>query len=310
MKPDKNAYFLDVDYWYYARVAKYIANVEQSLPDCVDFYFSICVGDEENKIPNPYRIHFLRYVPELLSVAGYRQAKKMHSDWFCLPPDEDPEMTVPKVDFINFSELIETSPTFKECYQKSRDTIVYQLSKYRNNNIKKLLESQVLRMIENNQIEEDGTFGMTITELVTTEEQVLPVFDTYHFHEVSLSDHLVYGIHDDVDGLLCTASMLRVIALGKMNKKGMNTEITIDQLGFYLKDQYAFDSESEDTALSYCEIIDKEKVIFSKKPVIEKESFKITPASYCNYRKDHEQGGNFTWYSSIHFEEVSIEFVV
>ena len=86
--------------------------------------------------------------------------------------------------------------------------------------------------------------------------------------------------------------------------------IHIERLGFYLKDQYSFHSNPEDISLSYCEIIDKDRVVFSKEPVIEEESFKITPENYNHYRKDHEFGGDFNWYSTIHYEKVSIELIL
>ncbi|GAA4107035.1 hypothetical protein GCM10022393_01930 [Aquimarina addita] len=314
IRPDKNGYFLDIDYWYYTRVAKHITTGNY-LPSCIDFYFSICVGEEENEIPNPYKVHFIRYLPELLAVSGYKQAKKLHSTWFCLPPEEDPDDITPQMEVLHFEKLLEISNSFRELYQENLDRVIVQISKSGANTIKKSLKDKVQKAIKNNDLKTEEfslqpTFGTLETKIMNTEYGCIPVFDSYHFHEQPVLDDITLCIDDDIDGLLLKNCMLRVIAFGKVAPTGTNTKIQIEQLGFYLKDQYGFYEDKKEDIISYCEIIDKEKVIFSNKPVIREESFLITSTNYYNYRKDHDMGGDFNWYSSIHLEEVSIEVIV
>jgi len=310
MKPDKNAYFLDIDYWYYTRVAKYIRTTEDGLPGCIDFYFSICIGEEENLIPNPYRVHFIKYVPELLEVAGYKQAKKAHSTWFCLPTENNAELADPQIDLIDFTTLLETSSICKEFYHKHCEKIIAQISRSNRNEIKKALVEQVQKVIDIYRDEEVYSFGSVTDTLTDTGDILVPLFDTFHFYETSLQETVSDGINDEIDGLMFTNCSLRAIAFGKVTKEKTHLGIQIERLGFYLKDQYAFDNENEAMSLGYCEVIDKQKVIFDKQPVIRKESFEITPASYHRYRKDHELGGDFNWYSTIHFEKVSIALIL
>ncbi|WP_298549071.1 DUF6402 family protein [uncultured Aquimarina sp.] len=310
MKDDKNSYFLDIDYWYYTRVAKYINVIKRTLPTCIDFYFSICIGNEENEIPNPYRVHFIKYIPDLLEIAGYKQAKKAHGNWFCLPAEDNPEIANPILDFIDFTTLLETSSRFEQIYQVHYEKIIAQISRSNRNEIKKSLVYQVQKMIDIYREEEAYSFGILETELVDQEEALVPLFDTNHFYEMSLQEYFIKEIDDDMDGLLFNDCSMRVIAFGKISKKETHLGIHIERLGFYLKDQYSFENENEEISLSYCEIIDKGKVIFNQEPIIKEESFKITPANYSNYRKDHELGGDFNWYSTIHFKEVSIELIL
>ncbi|MHA7060137.1 DUF6402 family protein [Aquimarina sp. M1] len=311
MKPDKNAYFLDIDYWYYTRVAKYINDTESPLPTCIDFYFSICIGNEENSIPNPYRVHFIKYVPELLEIAGYKQAKKVHSTWFCLPSENNTEMIDPVIDLIDFATLLETSLLFKDLYQKHCEKVIAQISRSNRNDIKKSLVHQVQKFIDIYREDKTYTFGSIKATLTNIDDNILvPFFDTFHFYNATLQEHLTDGIDAEMDGLLFTNCLLRVIAFGKISKEETHLGVHIERLGFYLKDQYTFREDKNETSLGYCEVIDKEKVVFNKTPVIKEESFKITPASYNSYRKDHELRGDFNWYSSIHFEDVSVNLIL
>ncbi|GAA0734042.1 hypothetical protein GCM10009430_48810 [Aquimarina litoralis] len=311
LKPDKNAYFLDIDYWYYTRVAKYINDSESSLPTCIDFYFSICIGEEENSIPNPYRVHFIKYLPELLEIAGYKQAKKAHSTWFFLPSEDNVEIADPRTNHVDFTKLLETSLVFKNLYRKHCEKVITQISRSNRNEIKKCLVNQVQKVIDIYQDDKTYDFGSLETTIVDTEDHVLvPLFDTFHFYNASLQEHLTYGFDDDMDGLLLTDCSLRSIAFGKIIKEETHLQIRIERLGFYIKDQYAFNEEQGNLPLSHCEVIDKEKVVFNRTPVIKEESFKIIPTNYFSYRKDHELGGDFNWYSTVHFEDVSIKLIL
>lgn len=310
IKPEENAYFLDIDYWYYTRVAKYIKSIESALPNCIDFYFSVCIGNEENSIPNPYRVHFIKYVPELLEISGYRQAKQAHSKWFCLPSEDNAEIVNPETSYIEFTTLLETSSLFKSFYQKHCEKVIAQISRSNRNEIKKKMVNQIQKVIDIYREERIYDFGSIATTIMNIDDMLVPKFDTFHFYEASLQEYVVDGIDDEMDGLLFTDCVLRVIALGKITKEKDHIGILIERLGFYIKDQYTFNRDNEEMSLSYCEIIDKDRVVFSKEPVIEEESFKITASNYHNYRKDQELGGDFFWYSNIHFEDVSIELIL
>ncbi len=310
IKPKKNAYFLDVDYWYYTRVAKYLNNSSDSLPIRIDFYFSICIGDEENEIPNPYRVHFIKYIPELLEIAGYKQAKKAHSMWFRLPAEDNADIAEPVINLIDFTVLLHNSSNFKYIYQKHLEKIITLISTANRNDVKKSLANQLQKFIDINTQEIAYSFGNTDYKFTDSNDLLVPVFDTFYFYEAQLQKQLVNGIDDEMDGLLFSDCYLRVIALGKIIKKKTHLGIRVERLGFYLKDQFGFSEYNDEVSLSYCEVIDKEKVVFSREPIINNESFKITSASYQNYRKDHELGGDFNWYSNIHFEEVSIDLIL
>lgn len=317
IKPDANSYFLDIDYWFYTRVAKYIGGSSKSLPSCIDFSFSICIGEEENEIPNIYKIHFIRYLPELVTKTTFFKAESPYKKWFVGQAEDDATAVAPEIDFVDFEELLSFSDLFKKQYSDLVQNVIKRLEGFGHSEIKEGLRTSIKKMILDKEVMEPSTmddvyaFGNIAYDVVDTDNGLEPNYHVYNFHSAPIEESYKVALLQETKGLLSRTPVMHVIAIGKLTYFQGKTKVNVKQLGFYVKDRYSFNEVNEPVpSLAMCRIDSKEEVFFDSSSVENTGYFEINNNNFVAYRKDHDRGGDFNWYSSIHLVEVSIDLIV
>lgn len=319
IKQDDNKWFIVIDYSFYSKAAKKIGASGKPLPNIIDFSFKVVIDEEENEVASTFSIHFVRYIPKLLTTLGFTNAEKLQRIWFTKGNNIDKDTVDPIIDAVSFDWAIAESSQVNTEY---RQFLIETGTKLNNNyhllgnKIRDSLKSEIEKMInegivnlptENN----NQPFGVTNSQIITYRGEKIPEYEKYYFESKPFSGFFDLGIHFAFDGLDDFIASLanfnyHLFATGELEYNtswlGDTIDINVKQFGVYIKDSFDFIDDNPAEAsqpLGYWKINDDKTIEVERETNETSEYFEVTNKSYREYRDAHGMGYNYHLYSTV-----------
>lgn len=333
-KSGENSWYIDIDYMFYNRVAKKIVKgTFNALPNIIDFSFKITIGDEETEVLGFYTIHFVRYIPKILTILGWTNAEKAQRIWFTNKANTDKAKEIPKLDNFTWEWVVSESNQVKKEYETFFRDTKSELNAIFDNLVKKSLRNEIHKLIKEKrtflptpeQPEHDfGTFEKKIVDKKRINGiEKMPEIEVYYFlsrklESIDMAQHYAF---DGMDDFIATIGRFnyRVAAKGKLVYDAGNffsspsTKIKVTKLAFYIKDNFDFVDEPNKSSqhLGYWKIIDKNEIQVDYTEILDLNSYyHITNKTYTDYRDAHNKGYDFHAYSTLNIQDVDIELTL
>lgn len=321
----ENVYSIWIDYYLYNLSAKKIVKSGNSLPNIIDFSFKVLIGETESEIQNTITVHFVRYIPKLLNILGFKNGEKLQRIWFTKGNNTDKKIVDPEVDIVEWNWVTSESAQIKgEAKEFMIDTLI-KFSAAFNNKVKRALKGEINRMIAAGLTSlptvnyPKRTFGVTDASIITHNGEKAPKFEKYYFNSKPFSGFWDIGMHYIFDGFDDSIASLanfnyHMFATGELvYDKGNrffnpSVKIKIKKLGVYIKDSWDFidDDPSSSQNLGWWKINGKNSIEIENSVYLSKSDyFHVTNKSYQDYRNDHGVGYNYHLYSTIHYENIN-----
>ncbi|WP_298547670.1 DUF6402 family protein [uncultured Aquimarina sp.] len=327
-KKGENRWYKVIDYSFYNAVAKKVASSGKVLPNIIEFSFKIVLDDEEEEVPDIYEVHFIRYIPALMSIKGWTNAVNLQKIWFTKGKNDDKKSVDPEIDAFTWSWVVaESSQVNGEYEEFFRDT-KNELDAYFNNNVKKALKGEIRKMIPKglatlpDASNKTTSFGTFDTAIETYRSEKMPKFEVYYFNSKPFSGFWDLGLHyafDGIDDFIATLANFNyhVAAKGQLeyDAGGMfsspSTKIKVQELAFFIKDNFDFvddDPNEPSQPLGYWKIKSKTELeVERSEPSNVGDYYEVTNKSYRDYRDVHNMGYDFHVYSTLNKQTVDIE---
>lgn len=336
-KDAANIYWIEIDLTFYNEVAKIIGSTDTDtpLPNIIDFSFKVLIDKQEDDLQGTVSVHFVRYMPQILNILGWEYGEKFQRIWFTEGNLVERETEDPKLDAISWSWIMQSSDEAREEYIQLKNETIENLGAFFDNNTRKSLKSEINKMInegltsiptaENPRSE----FGVYSEKIITKPSkrfpngEEMPEFEKYYFNSKAFGGPFDLGKHyvrngrkfDDFIAALATYNY-HVMGSGYLTfKKGGRwssdyTEVTVDTLGFYVKDSFDFidDDPTVEQPLGFWKVVDMDTIEVKKDPDNKNEFFEVTNRNFRDYRDAHNMGYNFHLYSTIFKLSTNISF--
>ncbi len=326
-KEGENSWYIVIDYWYYNAVAKKLVNSGKPLPNIIEFSFKIVLEEKEEEVPDVYEVHFVRYMPKLLNILGYKYGEKFQRIWFTNKSNTNKENVDPKIDAFDWNWIVAESDQIKGEYNEFLRDTKTELNALFNNDVKKSIRYEINKMISRNiaklptKKNPKTSFGSFDKKIETYKGEKMPLFEVLYFNSKEFSGALDNGLHyifDGIDDFIAAIATTNfhltakgdLIYVPKSFFSNASVKIKINQFAFYIKDRFDFEDEpNEDSQhLGYWKLINKNKVQVDYIEILDKSSyFHVTNKTYRNYRNAHKKGYDFHLYSTLNIQNVDIE---
>lgn len=339
----ENHFWIVMDFVFYNNVAKILATNGKPLATKITFFFELEVTIncdnkstiETEALDESLTLHFVRYIPELMSVLNFSNGEKLMNNWFENKKNETIEKVNPELNFVAWDWLINESEEFKEEYIAFKNDTIKELHATFNNDSKNILRSEINKMIKDGLITQPTknnikvNFGVSSNDFISynnslyPNKEIMPKFEKYYFKYKSfegkfdvLKHYIREGAVDDFIAAIATCNF-RVYATGYLAYKeggyfsSDHTIIHITKLSFYIKDRYDFadDDPNNSQFLGYWKIIDKNNIKVSLTNITGKNYYEIKNKHFTDYRKVHDHGYDYHLYSTLkhHITDISLK---
>lgn len=332
-KQENFIYFLECNYYIYDRIAKQLVGENNKLPTQINIYMKLSIFDDENNLlaekecEDFYRIHFVRYIPDILNLKKWYLAKNLQDIWFCSDVntnyrDKNPGPLVDQIEWRWIMKYPEVANEFLKFDDQQRNPLFKKKKDLESNirrEIEKMIECGYAKKPTKEDPEQDfGYFGDDYRKIgrykKTYGDEDAPLFENfyhsnYEYDKWDVGQELVqnFGVNEFIAAIaqfsfhVYATGKLRYISEGK-------TEVFVESFVYYLWDRFNFtnDPEKGDEELGLWKIIETEngkndfKVDIPIMTFDETGKYEVTNDSYNNYRRDHKMGGDFSIYSTRH----------
>ena len=253
------------------------------------------------------KVHAVIYLPEIMKKLGWNYSFKSQDDWFKGNPNNYPWESSPKVNDFEFEWALNFE-RFKANYEANKDVWKDDKSiiSLRNEIKKMITDGYAITPTVKNKKTTFGTFGGNIISLSRKHDEVgyanesMPLFEKYYFKNLEFDELTITGDLDDFFGSIANCN-IHFAAKGELEYKGIdNIEVTITELGVYVKDGFDFVGTQQ---LGFWSLKDK-NVTKGLKP----DYNLVDNKSYRDYQSDSKKGGNFYRYSKIYIQKPNFKF--
>ncbi|MDR7212193.1 DUF6402 family protein [Flavobacterium piscis] len=284
--------------------------------DIAEYIFEIKIDNGEYSNEEKLRVHAVIYIPEIMKSLGWNYAFKSQEDWFNGKKNNYPWESKPKIDDFTMGWAL-SFERFKKRYNEN-------LNKWKNSQSLESLKKEIGKMVKDgyatypsskNTITTFGLNNIASAELVDSiikpeefkNEKIknvnvkIPLFDKYYFTSVPYEESKFSDL-DDFFGSIANCN-IRFVAKGTLEfKSSIETEVTITELGIYIRDGFDYVG---DQPLGYWSLKDKK----TSKNILSGGNFRyINNESYRDYRKDSGMGEDFYRYSNIYIYKPNFKF--
>lgn len=327
-KEGENSWYIVIDYWYYNAVAKKVASSGKVLPNIIEFSFKIVLDDNEEEVPDMYEVHFIRYIPALMSIKGWSNAVNLQKIWFTKGNNDDKASVDPEIDAFTWSWVVSESNQVKGEYEEFFKDTKNELNAFFGNNVKSALKGEIRKMIPKglatlpDASNKTTSFGTFDTAVETYRSEKMPKFEVYYFNSKPFSGFWDLGLHyafDGIDDFIATLANFNyhVAAKGQLvydpggTFSSPSTKIKVQELAFFIKDNFDFvddDPNEPSQPLGYWKIQSKTELEVERtEPSNVGDYYEVTNKSYQDYRNVHNMGYDFHVYSTLNKQTVDIE---
>lgn len=305
------------------------SNYGNTLPTIIEFSFSVLADNEESEVDDILEVHFVRYIPKLMNILGHTNGENLQRIWFTEGNNTEKEDVDPMLDVLEWDALLNESHQARREYLKFKYEIQNDLISFASRStIKEAIRYEINKMVTDNLISLPTSvnpitrFGVTDQNIVTYKEELMPAYEKYYVasEQVGLIDRAQHIAIEGLDDHISTLANFNFhfFVMGELEYKheGFMPEesinITIQQLGFYIKDQYDFEDEDPTKAsqpLGFWKIIDRQNIDVKPLNIINKnEYYRVSNSDYRTYRETHSMGYNYFLYSTIHYDAINMDF--
>jgi hypothetical protein len=326
-------YFFECKYYIYDRIAKQLVGENNKLPTQINIYMKLSIFDDENNLlaekdcEDFYRIHFIRYMPDLMDLKKWYVAKNLQNIWFSSKKNDDftKKNPGPLVDQIEWRWIMKFPEVAYEFLKLDKNQIAlsYKIQGNIRTEIDKMIKFGCAELpTEEKRETKFGYFGNRYREIderkKTKWTEDAPLFENFYhtnhdFNDWDLGQQYIQNFGADESLAAIGQFSFHVYATGTLKYISANkTEVYIESLVYYLWDRFNFtnDKGKPDECLGLWKIKDKDNgendfTVYIPQITPDKTGkYEVTNNCYNSYRDDHQMGGDFVVYSTRHVKEI------